>query len=431
MRALEVPIALHLLEHGCRWARQCLRFRNTADQRRPLCVYRQAPVADRAQYWRVSVANHQFPGVSAADPGDVARVTSRPLRAATSEPLLEVRDLVTEFATPGGVVHAVNHASYAVYPGETLAVVGESGSGKSVSVLSILGLIPQPQGKIVHGQVLFEGRDLLQLAASELRRVRGRQIGMIFQDPVSSLNPVHTVGWQIGEALRAHDPRVGRKVARSRSVALLRKVGIPDPDRRVDQYPHEYSGGMCQRAMIAIAIANNPKVLIADEPTTALDVTIQAQVFQVLKVARRETDAAMILITHDLGVVAEMADHMVVMYAGRVVESGTVRQVFENPRHPYTLGLLGSQPRLGARSERLVPIQGQPPSLSHIPTGCAFHPRCNLSRGRQACQQTIPPLVAASDPDGHVSACHFSSEMDAERRRVEGELGGALAGGQR
>jgi oligopeptide/dipeptide ABC transporter ATP-binding protein len=345
-----------------------------------------------------------------------------------SEPVLSIRDLVTEFDTPDGIVQAVNRVSYDVYPGETLGVVGESGSGKSVTVMSVLGLIPQPPGRIVEGEVLFDGRDLLQLSSSELRRVRGREIGMIFQDPMTSLNPVLTVGWQISEAMLVH-ARIGEDEARRRSIELLDLVGVPNSDVRFDQYPHEYSGGMRQRAMIAIAIANQPKLLIADEPTTALDVTIQAQVLEVLQKAQKETNAATILITHDLGIVAEMCDRVVVMYAGRVVEQGDAETIFHKPRHPYTLGLMSSLPRLDVDLERLEPIVGTPPSMINLPPGCAFHPRCRLSQGRSKCREDVPPLQV-EESSGHQAACHFSSEMGQEIQRVEAEIGAEIAGGE-
>ena len=344
-----------------------------------------------------------------------------------AEPVLSVRDLVTEFHTSDGVVHAVDHVSYDVYPGETLGVVGESGSGKSVTVLSILGLIPSPPGRIADGEVLFKGRDLLTLPAAELRKIRGREIAMVFQDPMTSLNPVFTVGDQIAEALLVHHPSMGEDKARRRCVELLGLVGVPNPDSRFDQYPHEYSGGMRQRAMIAMAIANEPALLIADEPTTALDVTIQAQVLEVLRTAQEETHAATILITHDLGLIAEMADRVVVMYGGRVVEMGDVGEIFSAPRHPYTLGLMAGLPRLDMDLKRLEPIPGSPPSLINLPSGCAFHPRCRLMRGRDRCRQETPALRDV-DHGGHRSACHFAEEMRQEITKVEEEIGADISG---
>ena len=352
----------------------------------------------------------------------------RPAPSATgSQPVLSIRDLVTEFTTPDGTVNAVDHVSYDLYPGETLGIVGESGSGKSVTVMSVLGLIPQPPGRIAGGEVFFEGRDLLKISAKELRHVRGRDIAMIFQDPMTSLNPVLSVGWQIIEALQSHHSNISDDDARKRTIELLELVGIPDPHQRIDQFPHEYSGGMRQRAMIAMSIANEPKVLIADEPTTALDVTIQAQVLDVLQNAQRETNAATILITHDLGLIAEMADRVVVMYGGRVVEVGDVFTIFHDPRHPYTLGLMASLPRLDMERERLSPIPGQPPSLINLPPGCAFHPRCKLRQGRAKCVEEIPPLYDAGN--AHRAACHFHEEVDALRKQMVFEMGGDPAMG--
>ncbi|MFP4634299.1 MAG: ABC transporter ATP-binding protein [Nitriliruptoraceae bacterium] len=341
-----------------------------------------------------------------------------------SEPLLSIRNLVTEFDTPDGVVHAVDGVSYDVYPGETVGVVGESGSGKSVAVLSVLGLIPQPPGHVAAGQVLFEGRDLLTLSNDEMRRVRGQNIAMIFQDPMTSLNPVLTVGRQIAEMIETHQPELDEDEVRRRVIDALELVGVPNPERRFDQYPHEYSGGMRQRAMIAMAIANSPQILIADEPTTALDVTIQAQVLEVIQRAQTETQAGTIFITHDLGVIAEMADRVVVMYGGRVVETGTVDEIFHNPRHPYTLGLLSSLPRPDTDLQRLEPIPGQPPSLINLPGGCAFHPRCALGRDRERCRTEVPDLLDLGA--GRSSACHFHDEMAAEIRRIEQTTGARL-----
>jgi oligopeptide/dipeptide ABC transporter ATP-binding protein len=329
-----------------------------------------------------------------------------------SSPVLSIRGLTTEFVTPAGVVKAVNDVSWDLYPGETLGVVGESGSGKSVTAMSILGLIQSPPGRIVAGEILFDGRDLLTMSARELRQLRGSQIGMIFQDPMTSLNPVLTVGQQIAEALQLHDRGLSREQARARAIELLTMVGVPNPEGRYDQYPHEHSGGMRQRAMIAMAIANDPKVLIADEPTTALDVTIQAQVLDVLRTAQERTDAATILITHDLGLIAEHADRVIVMYGGKVVEVADVLSVFAAPRHPYTLGLMTSLPRLDVELERLDPIPGSPPSLIDLPTGCSFHPRCRVSKGRDVCRTQVPPLYEVGG--GQRAACHFSEEVPAE-----------------
>jgi oligopeptide/dipeptide ABC transporter ATP-binding protein len=345
----------------------------------------------------------------------------------TGDPLLSIRGLVTEFSTPDGVVHAVDGVSYDVHPGETLGVVGESGSGKSVTVMSVLGLIPQPPGRIAAGEILLEGRNLLELDVKELRKVRGKDIAMIFQDPMTSLNPVLRVGDQIAEAITTHDPDLPDDDVRKRVVDLLELVGVPNAEDRYDRYPHEYSGGMRQRAMIAMAIANQPKILIADEPTTALDVTIQAQVLEVLKRAQEETNAGTIMITHDLGVIAEMADRVVVMYGGRVVETGTVDEIFHSPRHPYTLGLLSSLPRPDQDLERLEPIPGNPPSLINLPSGCAFHPRCHLGQGRERCRTEVPPAYDVGA--GRLSACHFHEEMAGEIQRIERTTGATIDDG--
>jgi oligopeptide/dipeptide ABC transporter ATP-binding protein len=336
------------------------------------------------------------------------------------EPILSIRDLVVEFATEDGVVHAVDGVSYDVFPGETLGIVGESGSGKSVSQLAILGLIPQPPGRVVRGEAEFEGKDLLKMSKKDLRRLRGGQVAMVFQDPMTSLNPVLKIGDQIAEAIRAHQEHVGDKAAKERTIALLKLVGVPNPDRRYDQYPHEFSGGMRQRAMIAMAIANAPKLLIADEPTTALDVTIQAQILEALKTAQEESHAATILITHDLGLIAELADRVVVMYAGKVVELTDVHTLFAAPRHPYTVGLMDSLPRLTADEEWLRPIPGQPPSLISRPPGCPFHPRCFLSQGRTRCRTEEPPLRTIGS-DGHLSACHFAEELTGHSSKLVDE----------
>lgn len=332
-------------------------------------------------------------------------------------PVLSVSNLTTEFVTPRGRLRAVDRVSLDLYPGETFAVVGESGSGKSISVLSILGLLP-PKAEMVAGQVLLEGRDLATMSTEDVRRVRGHDIGMIFQDPVTSLNPVRTIGWQIREALTTHG--VTGDAAGRRALELLNLVGIPSPERRLEQYPHEFSGGMCQRVMIAIALAHEPKVLVADEPTTALDVTVQAQILEVLRNARAATGSALLLITHDLGVVAENADRVAVMYAGRLVETGTVSEVFARPRHPYTAALLASSPRLGSRRRRLSVIPGQPPRLGDSTNACAFAPRCAVSKGREICRDQTPPLQdeltsipGTGDGAGATrrAACHFSDEV--------------------
>jgi oligopeptide/dipeptide ABC transporter ATP-binding protein len=327
-----------------------------------------------------------------------------------AEALLSIRDLAVEFRTEDGIVHAVDGVSYDVFPGETLGIVGESGSGKSVSTMALLGLIPQPPGRIASGTAMFKGRDLLKMSKRELREFRGDEVAMVFQDPMTSLNPVLKIGYQLAEAIKTHYPKEPDDKVKSRVVDLLRLVGVPNPDVRVNQYPHEFSGGMRQRAMIAMAIANSPSLLIADEPTTALDVTIQAQVLEVLKTVQEETQAATILITHDLGIVAEMCDRVLVMYAGRIVEAGDVTTIFRAPRHPYTVGLLDSLPKLTEDEEWLRPIPGSPPSLINRPSGCAFHPRCFLSQGRPRCREEIPALHGA-DGAGHSAACHFADEL--------------------
>ena len=327
------------------------------------------------------------------------------------EPLLSIKDLVVEFRTEDGIVHAVDGVTYDVFPGETLGIVGESGSGKSVSTMSILGLIPQPPGRIVSGEAIFKGRDLLKMKKKQLRSFRGDEVAMVFQDPMTSLNPVLKIGFQLGEIIKTHYPKVKDETVKSRVIELMRMVGIPNPDSRYDQYPHEFSGGMRQRAMIAMSIANAPSLLIADEPTTALDVTIQAQVLEVLKTVQAETQAATILITHDLGIVAELCERVIVMYAGKIVEHGDVHTIFQNPRHPYTIGLMDSLPKLTEDEEWLRPIPGQPPSLINRPSGCAFHPRCFLSQGRLQCREEVPPLHAVDGGAHHGSACHFAEEL--------------------
>lgn len=315
--------------------------------------------------------------------------------------LLEVKDLKTYFYTEDGVVRAVNGISYRLHEGEAMGLVGESGCGKSVSALSILRLIPSPPGKIVGGQVLFDGRDLLKLSDEEIRRVRGNQIAMVFQDPMTSLNPVLTIGRQISEALELHKG-MDRSTARKRTIELLEMVGIPSARSRVDDYPHQFSGGMRQRVMIAMALSCEPKLLIADEPTTALDVTIQAQILDLIRQLRREMGMAVILITHDLGVVAGLCDQIHVMYAGYIVESAPAEEVFKNPRHPYTLGLLRSIPRIDEpRKEKLIPIEGLPPDLIDMGPGCPFQPRCVYAVSR--CQQENPTLRPISED--HHTAC--------------------------
>jgi oligopeptide/dipeptide ABC transporter ATP-binding protein len=306
-----------------------------------------------------------------------------------AEPLLAVRDLEVRFWTGRGTVHAVNGVSFDIAPGETLGIVGESGCGKSVTSLALLGILPRA-GRATKGEALFEGRDLLKMSQDELRRIRGREIAMIFQDPMTSLNPVLTVGRQIREALETHFD-LDRRAADRRAAELLDQVGIPSPDVRLKDYPHQFSGGMRQRAMIAMALACEPKLLIADEPTTALDVTIQAQILDLLRTLVADRDAALVLITHDLGVVAGMCERVNVMYAGMFMETGSAEQLFERPRHPYTLGLLQSVPRLdAARKTRLHPIEGQPPNMLRPPQMCPFAPRCRFEVAES--REQVPPL---------------------------------------
>ena len=332
--------------------------------------------------------------------------------ATPATPLLEVEDLHTWFFTRDGVVRAVDGVSFRVMPGETLAIVGESGCGKSVTALSMLRLVPSPPGRIVSGSIRFEGRDLLSLSDAEMRDIRGNQISMIFQEPMTSLNPVMTVGRQIGEILMLHQ-KLSRPRARARSVEMLRLVHIPEPERRIEQYPHELSGGMRQRVMIAMALACNPKLLIADEPTTALDVTIQAQILDLMRELKQKIDAAIILITHDLGVVAEMAERVVVMYAGHKAEEAPVRALFRRPLHPYTKGLLGSVPRLGVASAeappRLVEIPGTVPSLKEPIPGCPFAARCSFAT--EICRYQMPEFEE-KEP-GHFAACFHADRVAA------------------
>jgi len=333
-----------------------------------------------------------------------------PERRRDAEPVLSIRDLVTEFRVPAGTIRAVDGVSLDIYPGEVLGLVGESGSGKSVTALSVLGLLPRRVGRIVSGSVRLRGTDLTRSSARALRAVRGDEVGIVFQDPLTSLNPVMTIGAQLVEAIRAKRGQTTRRGAKRRALDLLELVGVPNAPARLDQYPHEFSGGMCQRVMFALAIANQPALVIADEPTTALDVTIQAQILEVLKTAQRETGAAVLLITHDLGVIAEMADRVAVMYAGRIVELGDVYDVFQRPRHPYTVGLLESLPRLLGELGRLVPIPGSPPGGLMRPDGCSFRSRCALNAGRAICAEEVP-LLRQTDP-AHVAACHFAEEVE-------------------
>jgi len=325
-----------------------------------------------------------------------------------SEPLLVVDDLAVEFKTEDGIARALDGVSFEINAGETVAIVGESGSGKSVTALSVLGLLRQPPASIVRGSVRLRGTELLGMSRRKLGEIRGKDAAMVFQDPMTALNPVHRIGKQIAETVRLHSD-LGKKEAMARAVDLLGLVGMAQPAARARQYPHEFSGGMRQRAMIAMAIANDPSLLIADEPTTALDVTIQAQVLNLLRTAQQETGAATVLITHDLGVVAEMAERVLVMYAGRIVERADVRSLFRSPRHPYTVGLLESIPRLDSEAQALTPIPGSPPSLLAPPPGCPFAPRCALRKGRSRCVEERPALVSVGD--GRATACHFSEEL--------------------
>jgi oligopeptide/dipeptide ABC transporter ATP-binding protein len=332
------------------------------------------------------------------------------------EILLSVRDLAVDFTTDDGIVRAVDGVSFDIRRGEIFAVVGESGSGKSVTSLAVLGLLPE-QGT-VRGEVRWNDRDLVGLPEADLRTIRGREIAMIFQDPMTALNPTHTVGRQIGEVVRVHE-NASRKEARDRAIEVLGLVGIPRPRDRVDSYPHELSGGMRQRAMIAMAIACEPDLLIADEPTTALDVTVQAQVLDLLVSIIERIDSAIMLITHDLGVVAGTADRVMVMYAGKAAETGAIDDIFYRPHHPYTIGLLGSIPRLDDDRAALVPIPGQPPSLLRRPPGCPFHPRCPHARTPEPCATDEPELRLIApgasrngeDTTEHRAACHFADEV--------------------
>jgi oligopeptide/dipeptide ABC transporter ATP-binding protein len=331
-----------------------------------------------------------------------------------AEPLLEVKDLKVSFRTEDGVVRAVDGVSFTVDQGEVLGIVGESGSGKSVSMLSVLRLINDPNMQ-VEGEVIYKGRDLMKLHKDEMQEVRGAEIAMIFQDPMTSLNPVYKVGDQIIEAILIHQD-IGKPVARRRAIELLHQVGIPSAEARVDDFPHQFSGGMRQRAMIAMALANNPDILIADEPTTALDVTIQAQIIELIDKLKDEFNSAIVLITHDLGVVAEIANEIVVMYAGRVVERAPTRQLFYDPQHPYTWGLLGSIPRLDRpKLERLHSIEGTPPSLINLPEGCKFRPRCPHAFDK--CTEE-PELRNRTEEHAHLDRCWLSVP---DKRRLRDE----------
>jgi peptide/nickel transport system ATP-binding protein len=330
----------------------------------------------------------------------------RVVRPEGTEPLLSIRDLRTYFYSSDGVARSVDGVSYDIFPSETLAVVGESGCGKSVTAFSIMRLIPIPPGRIVSGEVRFEGRDLLALSEREMRKVRGNDVSMIFQEPMTSLNPILTIGRQIAETILVHRDNT-KAEARDLSIEMLARVGIPSPEKRIDEYPHQLSGGMKQRAMIAMALVCRPKLLIADEPTTALDVTIQAQILDLLRDIQSEFGMSVLLITHDLGVVAEVAERVVVMYAGKIAETADVVDLFENPRHPYTRALFRSLPSLEARKAALEVIPGSVPNPLEFPSGCRFRTRCPISR--PACATAEPPLVEIGR--GHYVACPYHEEQ--------------------
>jgi len=333
----------------------------------------------------------------------------------TNGNLLTVKDLRTYFETDDGTVKAVDGVSFELKPGETLGIVGESGSGKSVANLSLMRLIPEPPGKIVSGSINFDGQEILKLTPAAVRRLRGKRITMIFQDPMTSLNPFMRVSKQMMEVTRLHLGH-NRTQAREHAIEMLERVGIPDARERVDSYPHEFSGGMRQRVMIAMALSCQPELLIADEPTTALDVTIQAQILELIKTLKSETGASVILITHNLGVVAGMTDHIIVMYAGKVFEQATTSELFERPGNPYTQGLLRSVPDPTAEQGKLYQIPGLPPDLAHLPAGCPFAPRCE--RAQTICREQFPPFVELTSD--HHSLCHFANEVYAETRAGEG-----------
>jgi oligopeptide/dipeptide ABC transporter ATP-binding protein len=317
-----------------------------------------------------------------------------------TDSFLEVKNLVTSFHTPRGKIKAVDDVSFSIKPGQTLGLVGESGCGKSVTSLSIMGLIPSPPGEIESGQILFEGRDITKLSPEELRKLRGNRMSMIFQEPMTSLNPVFTVGEQIGEVFRVHQG-LSKKEARQKAIEMLRLVKVPSPEHRVDDYPHQLSGGMRQRVMIAMALGCSPQLLIADEPTTALDVTIQAQILDLIADLQKKINMAVLLITHDLGVVAQVCDYVVVMYAGKVAEQGPVAEIFRNPSHPYTIGLMASVPKLGQKTEFLQTIDGVVPSLENLPVGCRFQDRCKFAFDK--CRKSEPSLKSLGAD--HQAAC--------------------------
>ncbi|WP_328955087.1 ABC transporter ATP-binding protein [Kitasatospora purpeofusca] len=345
---------------------------------------------------------------------ELQKTPARAAAPAGGDPYLSVRDLRIHFDTDDGLVRSVDGVSFDLAKGRTLGIVGESGSGKSVTSLGIMGLHRSKRARIT-GEIRLDGEDLVAAGPDRVRELRGRQMAMIFQDPLTAMHPYYTVGQQIVEAYRVHHPQASKKQARARAVEMLDRVGIPQPDRRVDDYPHQFSGGMRQRAMIAMALVNDPSLLIADEPTTALDVTVQAQILDLIRDLQEEFGSAVIIITHDLGVVAELADDILVMYGGKCVERGPAETLFDSPEHPYTWGLLGSMPRLDRElQDRLVPVKGTPPSLINVPSGCAFHPRCPyaaLTGGRST--EETPGLTEVAP--GHHAACHLAL---SERHRI-------------
>lgn len=330
--------------------------------------------------------------------------------------LLEVKGLKTFFFTEEGVVKAIESIDFVLYKSEVMGLVGESGSGKSVTALSIMGIVPDPPGKILEGEIIFRGQDLRKLSPAEMRRVRGNQIAQIFQDPMTSLNPVFTVGDQIGEAIMLHQ-QVSKKEARDKAIKIMSLVGIPSADERVDNYPFEFSGGMRQRVMIAMSLSCNPELLIADEPTTALDVTIQAQILELLKATSEEFDMSIILITHDMGVIAEMCDRVAVMYAGYIAEVGDIMTVFQTPSHPYTKGLLGAIPRPDAERDSLTIIRGSIPNLINPPSGCRFHPRCDYWI-QGVCERNMPEIIVLEP--GHNVRCHLYTEIGQKALKEAG-----------
>jgi peptide/nickel transport system ATP-binding protein len=346
---------------------------------------------------------------------DLTKAAARSGPTADVEPLLSVEDLRVHFHTDNGVVRAVDGVSWSVRPGETLGIVGESGSGKSVSAMAIMGLVPSPPARFPSGKIIFRGEDLLTASNARLRSLRGKEVSMIFQDPLTALNPVFKVGSQIAEVIKVHES-ISRSGAKARAVDLLGEVGIPNPRGRAKEYPHQFSGGMRQRAMIAMALALNPALLLADEPTTALDVTVQAQIMDLLESLQEQRGTAIVLITHDLGLVASHADRVMVMYAGRVAEYADTDRIYYHPRHAYSFGLLSSLARLDQRrADRLEPIPGSPPSLIRVPPGCPFHPRCQFATN--VCRTLVPVLVE-QDAAGHLAACHHTAQV---AERAEGE----------